>query len=150
MLPDIDGIEVSKKIREFSFCSILFLSVRNDDIDKTLGLSCGGDDYITKLFSSREIIYRIKSQIRRQQYQSVNTPNNLKQLTVGCLSLDKESSCIYKSGKEVNLTDREFFLLSYLMENADKIISKNRLYEQVWGEYRIICDNTIMVHIRHT
>lgn len=150
MLPDINGIEVSKKIREFSFCSILFLSVRNDDIDKTLGLSCGGDDYITKLFSPREIIYRIKSQIRRQQYQSVNTPNNLKQLTVDCLSLDKESSRIYKSGKKVDLTGRELLLLSYLMENADKIISKERLYEQVWGEYSIICDNTIMVYIRHT
>lgn len=68
MLPDIDGIEVCKQIREFSFCSILFLSSKNDDIDKILGLSCGGDDYITKPFSPREIVYRIKAQLRRQQY----------------------------------------------------------------------------------
>ena len=70
MLPDIDGIEVCKKIREFSICSILFLSSRNDDIDKILGLSSGGDDYITKPFSPREIVFRIKAQLRRQQYQS--------------------------------------------------------------------------------
>lgn len=149
MLPDIDGIEVCKQIREFSFCSILFLSSKNDDIDKILGLSCGGDDYITKPFSPREIVYRIKAQLRRQQYQSVMRTDGKGLLTVGGLSLDRESSRIYKNEKEIDLTGREFLLLSYLMENADKIISKERLYEQVWGEYSSICDNTIMVHIRH-
>lgn len=149
MLPDIDGIEVCKQIREFSFCSILFLSSKNDDIDKILGLSCGGDDYITKPFSPREIVYRIKAQLRRQQYQSVMRTDVKGLLTVGGLSLDRESSRIYKNEKEIDLTGREFLLLSYLMENADKIISKERLYEQVWGEYSSICDNTIMVHIRH-
>lgn len=149
MLPDIDGIEVCKQIREFSFCSILFLSSKNDDIDKILGLSCGGDDYITKPFSPREIVYRIKAQLRRQQYQSVMRTDAKGLLTVGGLALDRESSRIYKNEKEIDLTGREFLLLSYLMENADKIISKERLYEQVWGEYSSICDNTIMVHIRH-
>lgn len=149
MLPDIDGIEVCKKIREFSICSILFLSSKNDDIDKILGLSSGGDDYITKPFSPREIVFRIKAQLRRQQYQSTMTSNEKNLVNVDPLSLDKESSRIYKSGKEISLTGREFLLLSYLMENANKIISKERLYEQVWGEYSSICDNTIMVHIRH-
>jgi len=149
MLPDIDGIEVCRQIREFSFCSILFLSSKNDDIDKILGLSCGGDDYITKPFSPREIVYRIKAQLRRQQYQSVMRTDVKGLLTVGGLVLDRESSRIYKNEKEIDLTGREFLLLSYLMENADKIISKERLYEQVWGEYSSICDNTIMVHIRH-
>lgn len=149
MLPDIDGIEVCKQIREFSFCSILFLSSKNDDIDKILGLSCGGDDYIAKPFSPREIVYRIKAQLRRQQYQSVMRTDVKGLLTVGGLALDRESSRIYKNEKEIDLTGREFLLLSYLMENADKIISKERLYEQVWGEYSSICDNTIMVHIRH-
>lgn len=149
MLPDIDGIEVCKKIREFSFCSILFLSSRNDDIDKILGLSCGGDDYITKPFSPREIVYRIKAQLRRQQFQSSPTLDNDQLIHVGTLTLDKESCKIYKNEQELELTGREFLLLSYLMENSDKIISKERLYEQVWGEYSSICDNTIMVHIRH-
>lgn len=133
MLPDIDGIEVCRQIREFSFCSILFLSSKNDDIDKILGLSCGGDDYITKPFSPREIVYRIKAQLRRQQYQSVMRTDVKGLLTVGGLALDRESSRIYKNEKEIDLTGREFLLLSYLMENADKIISKERLYEQVWG-----------------
>lgn len=149
MLPDIDGIEVCKKIREFSICSILFLSSRNDDIDKILGLSSGGDDYITKPFSPREIVFRIKAQIRRQQFQTTAQTDDKNLVIVDTLSLDKDSSRIYKDGKEISLTGREFLLLSYFMENANKIISKDRLYEQVWGESSGICDNTIMVHIRH-
>lgn len=149
MLPDLDGLEVCKKIREFSYCSILFLSSKNDDIDKILGLSCGGDDYITKPFSPRETVYRIKAQLRRQQYQASPKLECNDNLSVGPLYLDKENFRAYKSGQEISLTGREFLLLSYLMENADKIISKERLYEQVWGEYCSICDNTIMVHIRH-
>ena len=149
MLPDIDGLEVCRQIREFSYCSILFLSSRNDDIDKILGLSCGGDDYITKPFSPREVVFRIKAQLRRQQFQTALASDNTKSLTVGPLSVDKESCRVYKEGQEIELTGREYLLLVYLMENADKIISKERLYEQVWGEYSSICDNTIMVHIRH-
>ncbi len=149
MLPDLDGLEVCKKIREFSYCSILFLSSKNDDIDKILGLSSGGDDYITKPFSPREVVFRIKAQLRRQQYQVTQDSCINDTLRVGPLSLDRESCRAYKSGQEISLTGREFLLLSYLMENADKIISKERLYEQVWGQYSSICDNTIMVHIRH-
>lgn len=149
MLPDIDGLEVCKQIREFSYCSILFLSSKSDDIDKILGLSCGGDDYITKPFSPREVVFRIKAQLRRQQYQTASPVNEQARLVAGSLTLDKESCRLYKNGEEIGLTGREFLLLAYLMENADKIISKERLYEQVWGEYSSICDNTIMVHIRH-
>ncbi|MDC7289655.1 response regulator transcription factor [Blautia schinkii] len=149
MFPDIDGLEVCRQIRAFSYCSILFLSSRNDDVDKILGLSCGGDDYITKPFSPREVVFRIKAQLRRQQYQTAFPTEKGLRLTVGPLSVDKESCRAFKDGQEIELTGREFLLLTYLMENADKIISKERLYEQVWGEYSSICDNTIMVHIRH-
>ena len=127
MLPDMDGLEVCRQIREFSYCSVLFLSSKNDDVDKILGLSLGGDDYVTKPFSPREVVFRIKAQLRRQQYQSASTSKPEARLCAG----------------------REYLLLAYFMENADKIISKERLYEQVWGEYSSICDNTIMVHIRH-
>ncbi len=149
MLPDMDGLEVCKKIREFSYCSILFLSSRNDDIDKILGLSCGGDDYITKPFSPREVVFRIKAQLRRQQYQTSSPSGHDARLTAGPLTIDKESCRAWKDGREIELTGREFLLLAYLMEHGDHIISKERLYEQVWGEYSSICDNTIMVHIRH-
>ena len=149
MLPDIDGLEVCRQIRTFSYCSILFLSSKNDDVDKILGLSCGGDDYITKPFSPREVVFRIKAQLRRQQYQTAVPTNEAARLTAGPIMIDKESCRAYKNGREIGLTGREFLLLSYLTEHADQIISKERLYEQVWGQYSSICDNTIMVHIRH-
>ena len=149
MLPDLDGLEVCRKIREFSYCSILFLSSRNDDIDKILGLACGGDDYITNPFSPREMVYRVMAQLRRQQYQNAVPSHAGGLLTAGPLTLDEESCRAYKDGQELSLTGREFLLLACLMENADRILSKERLYEHVWGEYSSICDNTIMVHIRH-
>lgn len=149
MLPDIDGLEVCRRIREFSYCSVIFLSSKNDDVDKILGLSWGGDDYVTKPFSPREVVFRVKAQLRRQQYPSVSASMPESRLKAGPLLLDRESCRVYKEGREIELTGREFLLLIYFMENADKIISKERLYEQVWGEYSSICDNTIMVHIRH-
>ena len=149
MLPDMDGLEVCRQIREFSYCLILFLSSKDEDIDKILGLSCGGDDYITKPFSPREVVFRIKAQLRRQQYQAAISGDDRTRQHAGPISIDKESCRAYKGEKEIGLTGREFLLLSYFVENADKIISKERLYEQVWGEYSSICDNTIMVHIRH-
>jgi DNA-binding response OmpR family regulator len=148
MLPDIDGLEVCKKIREFSYCSILFLSSKNDEIDKILGLSCGGDDYVTKPFKPREVVFRIKAQLRRQQYQLTPSDEHII-LAAGSITADMERGIAYKNGVEINLTGREFLLLTYLMKNTDMIINKERLYEQVWGEYSSICDNTIMVHIRH-
>lgn len=120
MLPDIDGLEVCKKIREFSSCSILFLSARNDDVDKILGLSLGGDDYVTKPFSPREVVFRIKAQLRRQQYQRNGPGNQGKGLTAGPLSMDTEGCRVYKSGKELDLTGCEFLLLAFFMENPDR------------------------------
>lgn len=150
MLPDIDGIEVCRKIREFSYCPIMFLSSRNDDIDKILGLGSGGDDYVTKPFSPREIVFRIKAQLRRQQYNYIEKNAQKQQVfRVGYLEIDTDGCRVYKNGKELELTAREFGLLSCLAENPDRIISKERLYEKVWGEDSIGCDNTIMVHIRH-
>ena len=149
MMPVMDGITMTAKLREKYDFPVIFLSAKAEEVDKILGLNIGADDYVTKPFSPREIVFRIKAQLRRQQYQSSTQSNSNDLLTVGTLTLDKESSRIYKAGQEIELTGREFFLLSYLMENANKIISKERLYEQVWGEYSSICDNTIMVHIRH-
>ena len=149
MLPDIDGLEVCRQIRGYSYCSILFLSSRDDDIDKILGLSGGGDDYITKPFSPREVAFRVKAQLRRQKYQDNGKEQPEKPLTAGRLTIDREGCRVFKDGKELELTGREFLLLSYMAENAGRIISKEHLYERVWGEYSSICDNTIMVHIRH-
>lgn len=150
MLPDVDGLEVCKRIREFSYCPILFLSSKNDDIDKILGLSTGGDDYITKPFSPRELAFRIKAQLRRQQYNFTSQDNSTqKKMNVGNIVIDVENSQVYKGETEVSLTAKEYQVLLFLAENPNKIISKERICENVWGDDYIGYDNTIMVHIRH-
>ncbi|OPJ64003.1 response regulator transcription factor [Clostridium oryzae] len=149
MLPDIDGIEVCKRIREFSYCPILFLSSKNRETDKIMGLSMGGDDYITKPFSPREIAFRIKAQLRRQQYAGMKKANNSCVIEVSDITIDSEHSQVYKNGDEVILTAKEYQLLLYLAENQNKIVNKEVLCDVVWGEDYIGYDNTISVHIRH-
>lgn len=149
MLPDIDGIEVCKRIREFSYCPILFLSAKSDDIDKILGLSMGGDDYITKPFSTKEIAFRIKAQLRRQQYDNVKERKENKVLKISNISIDTEHCQVYKGNDEVKLTAKEYKLLLYLAENENKIINKERICEVVWGDEYMGYDNTISVHVRH-
>lgn len=150
MLPDIDGIEVCRQIRAFSYCSILFLSSKNDDVDKILGLASGGDDYVTKPFSPKEIVYRVKSQLRRIGYaRSDAATQKTSTLRAGDITIDIDACCVYKGGRLLELTAKEYGILQLMMENQNKIISKERLYEQIWGEESAGCDNTIMVHIRH-
>ena len=150
MLPDMDGIEVCRQIRTFSHCSILFLSSKSDDVDKILGLASGGDDYVTKPFSPKEIVYRVKSQLRRRQYEKSDASAPVHdRLRVGALTMDTDACTVTKDGYPLELTAKEYRLLQHLMENAGKIISKERLFEAVWGQESAVCDNTIMVHIRH-
>lgn len=149
MLPDTDGIEVCRKIRSFTYAPIIFLSSKNDDVDKILGLSSGGDDYITKPFSPRELVFRIKAQLRRLQYNQANVTAQHNIIKTGNLKADTDACSVYNNDQLLDLTAREFKMLLYFMENPGKIISKEHLYEQVWGELSAVCDNTIMVHIRH-
>lgn len=149
MLPDIDGIEVCKRIREISYCPILFLSAKSDDIDKILGLSMGGDDYITKPFSTKEIVFRIKAQLRRQQYDSVKESKENKIVKILNIFIDTEHCQVYKENNEIKLTAKEYKLLLYLAQNANKIINKERICEVVWGDEYAGYDNTISVHVRH-
>ncbi len=147
MLPDIDGYEVCKQIRKFSHCPILFLSAKNDELDKILGLAVGGDDYVTKPFSPKEIAYRVKAQLRRLEYKQSPMQND--SIKIGELMIDTDGCRVMKKDKEIELTAREFEILKHLAENAGRVISRERLYETVWGEDSFGCDNTIMVHIRH-
>lgn len=147
MLPDIDGYEVCRQIREFSHCPVLFLSSKNDELDKILGLAVGGDDYVTKPFSPKEIAYRVKAQLRRAEYRQ--SPIQDFSIKIGELMIDTGGCRVMKNGKEIGLTAREFEILQYLAENPGRVISRERLYETVWGEDSFGCDNTIMVHIRH-
>ena len=147
MLPNFDGYEVCKQIREFSHCPILFLSAKNDELDKILGLAVGGDDYVTKPFSPKEIAYRVKAQLRRAEYKQKIVQNFL--ITIGELRIDTDGCRVMKDDKEIELTAREFEILKYLAENIGRVISRERLYENIWGEDSFGCDNTMMVHIRH-
>ena len=147
MLPDIDGYEVCKQIREFSHCPVLFLSSKNDELDKILGLAVGGDDYVTKPFSPKEIAYRVKAQLRRAEYRQA--PIRDFSVKIGELMIDTDGCRVVKNGKKIELTAREFEILRYLAENLGRVISREHLYENIWGEDSFGCDNTMMVHIRH-
>ncbi|MEY8391353.1 DNA-binding response regulator [Lachnospiraceae bacterium] len=147
MLPDIDGYEVCSQIREFSHCPILFLSSKSEDVDKILGLAVGGDDYVTKPFSPKEVVYRVKASLRREQYK--HTPQHGFSIHIGELLIDTNGCRVMKNGKQIELTAREFEILQYLAENAGWVVSRERLYEIIWGEDSFGCDNTIMVHVRH-
>lgn len=147
MLPDIDGYEVCKQIRQFSHCPILFLSSKNDELDKILGLAVGGDDYVTKPFSPKEVAYRVKVQLRRTAYRKNDVVNE--PIKIGALTLDTDGCRAMKDGKDMELTAKEFEILQYLAENKGRVISRERLYEAIWNEDSFGCDNTVMVHIRH-
>ena len=147
MLPDIDGYEVCRQIRQFSNCPILFLSSKNDELDKILGLAVGGDDYVTKPFSPKEIAYRVKAQLRRMEYRQ--SPCASQTIEIGALTIDTDGCRALKDGRDLELTAREFEILQYLAENKGRVISRERLYEAVWNEDSFGCDNTVMVHIRH-
>ena len=147
MLPDGDGYEICKQIRQFSHCPILFLSSKNDEVDKILGLAVGGDDYVTKPFSPKEVVYRVKAQLRRTEYGKKVFKSQI--IQVGALAIDMDSCCVLKHNKEIILTAREFEILKYMAQNIGCVISRERLYEAVWREDSFSCDNIIMVHIRH-
>lgn len=147
MLPDIDGYEVCKRIREFSHSPILFLSSKNDELDKILGLAVGGDDYVTKPFSPKEVAYRVKAQLRRLGYKQ--TEQKEETIKIGDLTITPDHCRVMKNNQEVALTAREFEILHYMALNKGRVISRERLYENIWGEDSFGCDNTVMVHIRH-
>lgn len=147
MLPGIDGYEVCRQVRQFSHCPILFLSAKNDELDKILGLAVGGDDYVTKPFSPKEAAFRVKAQLRRIEYK--DTPIENESIKIGDLTIDAKGCRAAKNGKEIALTAREFEILHYMAKNLGRVISRERLYETIWGEDSFGCDNTIMVHIRH-
>jgi len=153
MLPDIDGYEVCKRIREFSMCPIIFLSAKSDDVDKLLGLGIGGDDYVTKPFSPKEIAFRIKAHFRRFEHMQskVNesqSDDKKEVIKFKDIEVDEKKAEVKKSGAVLNLTAKEYQLLLYLVKNPNIILSKNSLIENIWGSEYEGYDNTLMVHIR--
>lgn len=146
MLPDMDGFEVCRRLREFTYEPVLFLSAKEEETDKILGLGIGGDDYITKPFSLKEVSFRIRAQLRRKQY----IDNNLNRvLKLDNIIINEHAGEVTKDGLPVELTAKELQILTLLARHPNHILSKKKLYENIWGEEYLGDDNTIMVHIRH-
>lgn len=150
MLPDGEGYDLCRRIREVSHVPVLFMSAKNEEIDKILGLAIGGDDYITKPFSPKEVAYRVKAQLRRAGYQTQDTITNIveKTLQIGPFQLNADETEVQKNGVLLELTAKEIGLMACFMHNPNRILSKETLFERVWGEDFFGSDNTVMVHIR--
>jgi len=133
MLPLMDGFEVCRRIREVSMVPIIMLTAKEEEVDKVLGLELGADDYITKPFGMRELIARIKANIRRLDISDSgkNSPQNLQNF--GNLTIDMNRYEVRKDEKVLDLTLREFELLKYLAERENKVFSREQLLEEVWG-----------------
>lgn len=125
---------------------ILFLSAKDEEIDKLLGLAIGGDDYITKPFSPKEVAYRVKAQLRRAGFSEDKAAP--KKLQVGPFELSANENEVKKDGNTIELTAKEIGLMSCFMHHPNQILSKETLFEHVWGDDFFGSDNTVMVHIR--
>ena len=149
MMPRLDGIHATLKIREFSSVPIIFLSAKSEDTDKILGLNMGADDYITKPFNPLELVARVKSNLRRYtQLGSLNVENNAL-YQVGGLCMNDDTKEVTVDGEPVKLTPIEYNILFLLVKNQGKVFSIDKIYENIWNEEAIGADNTVAVHIRH-
>lgn len=148
MMPDLDGLQATRLIREKSNVPILLLTARSEDYDKVRGLNQGADDYLTKPFSPPELRARVRSLLRR--YTELGSlPQNPTILHVRGLVVDDGCKSVRVDGDPVNLTASEYKILYFLMKNQGRIYSSSRIYEAVWGELALGCENVVSVHIRH-
>ena len=149
MLPDIDGFQICRKIREKYYFPVIMLTAKIESGDKIMGLTLGADDYITKPFNSLEVVARVKTQLRR--YRKYNQPANSaeeqNEYDIRGLVINNDSHKCTLFGKELQLTPIEFSILWYLCENRGRVVSSEELFEAVWKEKYIESNNTVMTHI---
>jgi DNA-binding response OmpR family regulator len=149
MLPEIDGIELCRRIRESSNAPVMMISAKNTDMDKLLSLGMGADDYMTKPFSLPELAGRIRAHLRRcNVYEAGSNPAKPKEIrTFGNLIIDPKSYTVSINGEAVVMTSKEFQLLDFLSANPDRVFTKSQLMDEVWGYNEYIDENTIAVYI---
>ena len=147
MLPKMDGFEVCKKIRQKSEVPILMLTARSEEIDKILGLEPGADDYVTKPFSVRELMARVKANLRRTVSQSDDKGASDGDIKIGEISINTERYELRKNGKPIELTLREFELVKFLAETPNRICSRDTILRKVWGYEYVGDDRTVDVTI---
>ena len=150
MMPRLDGIRATLKIRENMSLPTIILSAKSEDADKILGLNIGADDYITKPFNPLELVARVKSQLRRYtQLGSTARSDNQSEFRTGGLVIRDDLKEVTVDGEKVKLTPIEYNILLLLVKNQGKVFSINQIYENIWNEEAIGADNTVAVHIRH-
>lgn len=150
MMPGLDGIRTTLKVRENSSIPIIILSAKSEDNDKILGLNIGADDYIAKPFNPLELVARVKSHIRRYtQLGNLNQQNTDNVYKCGGLLIHDDNKEVFVDGDLIKLTPIEYNILLLLVKNAGKVFSIDEIYEQIWNEEAIGADNTVAVHIRH-
>ena len=149
MMPRLDGIRATLKIREYSSIPIIILSAKSEDTDKILGLNIGADDYICKPFNPLELVARVKSNLRRYTSLGSLTGENKAIYQVGGLILNDDTKQVTVDDEPVKMTPIEYNILLLLMKNQGRVFSINQIYESIWNEDAIGADNTVAVHIRH-
>ena len=149
MMPGMDGIHATLKIREKLDVPIIILSAKSEDADKILGLNIGADDYVTKPFNPLELVARVKSNLRRYTtLGNLNVENNAL-FRVGGLCINDDTKEVTVDEEPVKLTPIEYNILLLLVKNCGRVFSINQIYESIWNEEAIGADNTVAVHIRH-
>ncbi len=146
MLPGMNGLEICRRLRAQSTIPVIMLTARGEEIDRVLGLEVGADDYLAKPFSFRELLARVRSILRRVELD--RQVSMMQSINLGNLTLDSTARRVFKSGQEVQLSAREFDLLSCLMKNAGRALSREDLLGEVWGSDWIGDQRTLDVHVR--
>ena len=150
MMPRMDGIRATLKIREKHNIPIIILSAKSEDADKILGLNIGADDYITKPFNPLELVARVKSHLRRyMQLGSTTIKESEAIYTVGGLAINDDLKEVTVDGEQVKLTPSEYNILLLLVKHQGKVFSIDQIYVNIWNENAVGVDNTVAVHIRH-
>ena len=149
MMPQLDGIRATLKIREEYKTPIIFLSAKSEDADKILGLNIGADDYVSKPFNPLELVARVKSQLRRYTEFGDTMEYRKAVYQTGGLVVNDELKQVSVDGRSVKLTPIEYNILLLLAKNQGKVFSISQIYENIWNEDAIGADNTVAVHIRH-
>lgn len=149
MMPRLDGMRATMKIRETSSVPIIFLSAKSEDVDKILGLNIGADDYITKPFNPLELTARVKSLLRRYTQLGAIAERKSSVFRIGGLVIDDERKEVTVDGEPVKLTPIEYRILLFLVQNPGRVFSIGQIYEEIWSEDAVGGENTVAVHIRH-
>ena len=150
MMPGLDGIRTTLKVRETSSIPIIILSAKSEDSDKILGLNIGADDYLSKPFNPLELVARVKSQLRRYtQLGNLNQSSNENVYKCGGLTINDDTKEVFVDDEPIKLTPIEYNILLLLTKNAGKVFSIDEIYKQIWNEEAMGADNTVAVHIRH-